>query len=258
MNFVDTHSHLYSSKFTQDMEAVIARCQQENVTKVYLPNIDNESVEPMLELRARDPERFRVMFGLHPCYVKKGFERELYRLEEWMKAEDFVAVGEIGLDLYWDKSLFEYQKEAFRIQIQWAKERRLPIVIHSREANREAMDLVREEKDDQLRGIFHCFSGSLSQAQEMIEMDFLLGIGGVVTFKNGGLDKVLPDVSLDHLVLETDSPYLAPVPYRGKRNESSYTPLIAKRLAEIKNCTLEEVATRTTSNAQRLFHPNQD
>lgn len=255
LSFVDTHSHLYSKKFQDDQEAVIERCREAGVERVYLPNIDAASVEPMLELRERDPKRFRVMLGLHPCYVKKGFEKDLYRIEDWMKNTDFVAVGEIGLDLYWDKTLIDYQKEAFRVQMQWAKERHLPIAIHSREANREAIDMVREEKSDDLWGVFHCFSGTVAEAQEMTELGFYLGIGGVATFKNGGLDKVLPDIPLAHLVLETDSPYLAPKPYRGKRNESSYIPLIAERLAEIKGVSIEEVAQQTTANANRLFHP---
>ncbi len=253
MNFIDTHAHLYSEKFQSDLPEVLDRCREQSVTQIYLPNIDEDSAESMLEIQAKAPEVLFSMMGLHPCYVKKDVDKQLYKIEDWFKNETFIGVGEIGLDLYWDKSLFEQQKEAFRIQTHWAKERELPIAIHSREANREAIDLVSEAKTEDLRGVFHCFSGTVAEAQEMIALGFFLGIGGVATFKNGGLDKVLPEIDLDHLVLETDSPYLAPVPYRGKRNESSYIPKIAQRIADIKGVSLEEVARVTTANAIRLF-----
>lgn len=254
MNFVDTHAHLYSRKFADDRLEMIDRCRAAQVNRVYLPNIDADSVEPMLEVQALDSEMFEIMLGLHPCHVKKDFEQILYQIEDWWKTTTPVAVGEIGLDLYWDKSLMAYQQEVFRIQMRWAKERRLPIVIHSRSANREAIDLVKEEKTEDLWGVFHCFSGTLTEAQEMIDLGFCLGIGGVATFKNGGLAPVIEAIDLQHLVLETDSPYLAPVPHRGKRNESSYIPIIAQTIATIKGCSIEEVAQITTQNAQHLFH----
>jgi TatD DNase family protein len=193
------------------------------------------------------------MMGLHPCSVKKDFERELYLVEEWLSKRKFVAVGEIGTDLYWDKTFYDQQKEAFTIQVNWAKKFGLPVVIHSRESLDETIALVEHLQDGRLTGIFHCFSGSVEQAEKIIKLNFLVGIGGVSTFKNGGLDILLPDVSLDRIVLETDSPYLAPVPHRGKRNEPSYIPLIAGKVAEIKKITLEELQLQTTENAERIF-----
>jgi TatD DNase family protein len=193
---------------------------------------------------------------LHPCSVKKGFERELYLIESWLSKRKFSAVGEIGTDLYWDKSLFDYQKEAFMIQVNWAKKYNLPIVIHSRESIDQTIDLVQQMQDGSLSGIFHCFSGSVEQALQITKLGFYLGIGGVATFKNGGLDKVLPDIEVKHLVLETDSPYLAPVPHRGKRNEPSYIPLVAKKVAEFKDISIDEVQRATTENALKLFKSN--
>ena len=191
--------------------------------------------------------------GLHPCYVKKDFQRELYLVEEWLSKRKFAAVGEIGTDLYWDKTFWEQQQEAFTIQVNWAKQYNLPIIIHCRESIDETIALVEKLADGKLKGIFHCFSGNAAQAHRITKLGFLLGIGGVATFKNGGLDKVLPEVSLEHLVLETDSPYLAPVPYRGKRNEPSYIPLIAHKLADIKKISVDEIKTVTTRNALTLF-----
>jgi TatD DNase family protein len=193
------------------------------------------------------------MMGLHPCYVKKDFQRELYLVEEWLAKRPFAAVGEIGTDLYWDKTFWEEQKEAFVIQIGWAKKYKRPVVIHCRESIDETIDMVRQFKDENLRGVFHCFSGNTDQAKKIIELGFYLGIGGVATFKKGGLDLVLPQIDLKHLVLETDSPYLAPVPYRGKRNEPAYIPLIARRVAEIKKTSFEDVCASTSINAGKLF-----
>ena len=195
------------------------------------------------------------MMGLHPCSVKKDFEGELYGMEQWLSKRKFAAIGEIGTDLYWDKSFWELQKEAFTIQVSWAKKYKLPIVIHSRQSIDETIGLIEPLLGDGLTGIFHCFSGNLEQAKKIISMGFYLGLGGVATFKNGGLDKVLPEITLDNLVMETDSPYLAPVPYRGKRNEPSYIPLIAGKIAEIKKISLEEVQEATSRNSGKIFRP---
>lgn len=253
MYFTDTHTHLYLKQFAQDRADMLERAFAEKVEKLYLPNIDSESIDDMLELEAKYPHNCLAMMGLHPCSVKKDFEKELYVVEDWLNKRKFVAVGEMGTDLYWDKSFFAQQQEAFKIQVDLAKKYQLPIVIHCRESFQETIDLIKPLKDNNLTGIFHCFTGSLDDAKQVIELGFFLGIGGVVTYKNGGLDKVLPEVPLENIVLETDSPYLSPVPYRGKRNESSYIPLIAQKIADIQGVSLEEVRNKTTENAQRLF-----
>lgn len=254
--FIDTHAHIYAKQFKKDQDDVLRRAFEQNVEKIYLPNIDHTSIDDMMEVEAKYPNQCIAMMGLHPCSVNKDFEKELYQVEDWLNKRSFAAVGEIGTDLYWDKTFYEQQAEAFKIQVEWAKKHKLPIIIHCRESFQETIDLLTPLMDENLTGIFHCFTGSLEDAQKAIELGFLLGIGGVSTFKNGGLDKVLPEVSLDHLVLETDCPYLAPVPYRGKRNESSYIPLIAKRLADIKGIEIEEIEQKTTENAQKLFVVN--
>ena len=199
------------------------------------------------------PRYCYLMMGLHPCSVQENFEEELAIVKKWLDQRAFCAVGEIGLDLYWDKSFFAQQQEAFRRQISWAKELGLPIVIHSRNSTKEVLQILQEEKEERLRGIFHCFGGSVEEAKEIIDLGFYLGIGGVLTFKKAGLDQTMAEISLDHVVLETDSPYLAPVPYRGKRNESSYIHQIATKLASIKNISLDEVAATTTINARKIF-----
>lgn len=255
MHFVDSHAHIYSKKYDSDRDDIIASCLEKGVMKIYMPNIDVESIDPMLEAELKYPGICIPMMGLHPCDVTKDFEKQLYVMEEWLSKRPFAAVGEIGIDLYWDKTFFEQQKEALKIQISWAKEKKLPIVLHCRESLPETIAIVKEAMDDDLNGIFHCFSGSEEQAKEIIEMGFLLGIGGVATFKNGGLDKVLPEVGLTHLVLETDGPYLAPVPYRGKRNSPEYIPLIAARIAELTDSNVESVAEVTNKNAARIFSP---
>ncbi|PIY08035.1 MAG: hydrolase TatD [Flexibacter sp. CG_4_10_14_3_um_filter_32_15] len=252
-NYIDTHAHLYDKKFKPDWNELVDRLNDSGIERVYLPNIDHASIEPMFEIEQKNKERFIPMMGLHPCSVKKDFEKELYIVEEWLNKRKFSAVGEIGLDLYWDKSFFEQQKEAFEIQINWAKKFGIPIAIHTRESTDEALDILENLKDDKLKGVFHCFGGTLEQTERIQKLDFLMGIGGVVTYKNGGLDKVLPSVDLKHLILETDAPYLSPVPHRGKRNESSYIPIIAKQIAEIKGLTIKEVAEKTTENAKGLF-----
>ncbi|HTF17904.1 MAG TPA: TatD family hydrolase [Chryseolinea sp.] len=252
--FVDTHAHIYHEDFKVDSADMLQRCREAKVEQIYMPNVDQDSIDGMMELESRSEGMCHAMMGLHPCSVKRGFERELYIVENWLSKRPFAAVGEIGTDLYWDKTLFEEQKEAFTIQVAWAKQHKLPVVIHCRESIDETIALVEAAKDDYLRGIFHCFTGSVEQAKRIIELGFLLGIGGVATFKNGGLDKVLPEVSLDHLVLETDSPYLAPVPHRGKRNEPAYISIVASRVSTIKNVPMDEVRRVTTNNAIALFN----
>jgi TatD DNase family protein len=208
----------------------------------------------MLSCEEKYPDLCISMMGLHPCDVKEDFEEQLQEMEKWLDKRSFAAVGEIGLDLYWDKTFFEQQKKALRTQIGWAKERNLPIVLHCRESMNETIAIVREEYDGKLRGIFHCFTGNVSQAKEIIEMGFLLGIGGVATYKNGGLDLVIPEIGLENLVLETDAPYLAPVPNRGKRNSPAYLPFIAEKIGDFLQISKEEVALKTKENALKLFH----
>lgn len=254
MNFyIDTHAHIYLDEFAADRTDMLQRAREQSVNRIFMPNIDHASIDSMLELESRSEGMCVAMMGLHPCYVKKGFEQELYRVEDWLSKRKFAAVGEIGTDLYWDKTLWEEQKEAFTIQLNWAKQYKLPVAIHCRESINETLEILEFLQSKDLTGVFHCFSGDLEQAKRVIALGFCLGIGGVATFKNGGLDKVLPEIGLEHLVLETDSPYLAPVPHRGKRNEPSYIPLVASKVAEIKKCTVEEVRTASTQRALALF-----
>jgi len=252
MKIIDTHCHLYLDEFKDDIDAVIERAKQKGVEKFYLPAIDSEVTAAMLDLEKKFPE-CSAMMGLHPCSVKANFNDELNLVKQWLSERDFAAVGEIGLDFYWDTTFAEQQYEAFKIQMQWALEHNMPIVIHTRNAMNEAIETVQPYAAKGLRGIFHCFSGNFEQAQKIIDMDFLLGIGGVVTYKNSGLQPVIEKVSLDHIVLETDAPYLTPVPFRGKRNESSYLEFVIEKIAEIKNVSAEDVAGVTTSNAEKLF-----
>ncbi|MBL7870517.1 MAG: TatD family hydrolase [Cyclobacteriaceae bacterium] len=253
MNWIDTHAHIYLDEFSKDRLDILNRCSEAGVGKIYMPNIDHTSIDLMLEVEHRHPAQCISMIGLHPCSVKKDFEKELYRVEEWLLKRKFVAVGEMGTDLHWDKTFWEQQKEAFRIQVGWAKQYNLPIVIHCRESIDETIELLEPLLDGKLKGVFHCFSGTFKQAKKITAMGFYLGLGGVATFKNGGLDKVIPDLDLDTLVLETDSPYLAPIPHRGKRNSPEYIPLIATKITELKKVTLHELSSITTANAIRLF-----
>jgi TatD DNase family protein len=250
--WVDTHAHVYSDELRKDLDEVLNRARGAGVERMFMPNIDHTSIDAMLEVEAKS-KRCLSMMGLHPCSVKKDFEKELYLVEQWLSKRKFVAVGEMGTDLYWDKTFWEQQAEAFTIQVNWAKKYQLPVVIHCRESIDQTIDLLNPMVDKNLTGIFHCFSGNEAQAKRIIEMGFYLGIGGVATFKNGGLDAVLPSVPLDRVVLETDSPYLAPVPYRGKRNEPSYIPLIAVRVAELMKVTVDELKRVTTRNALTVF-----
>jgi TatD DNase family protein len=253
---VDTHAHLYSRKFDHDRANMISRAIEAGVDRMYLPNIDSESSEAMLALEGAYPEHCFAMMGLHPCSVQPDtWERELDLVEKALQERTWAGVGETGIDLYWDKTTLPLQQRAFAKQIEWAKELNIPLIIHSREANREALDLVRAGQDGRLRGIFHCFSGTLEEAMEMVDNGFMLGIGGTLTYPKSDVASVLAGVSLDHIVLETDAPYLPPVPYRGKRNESAYIKEVAVRLGEVYGLPLESIAARTTSNALRLFHP---
>ena len=253
---IDTHTHLYLNHFKDDIDAVLERAGQADVKEFYLPNIDSTSIDDMLSLEKRHPQKCHAMMGLHPCSVKANYEEELAVVEQWLSERPFCAVGEIGIDLYWDKTFFEEQKKAFITQAGWAKELGIPIVIHARESLDILIKLVKQEKDERLRGIFHCFTGTPEQAKQIMGLGFFMGIGGVLTYKNSGLDKTLEQVPLEWLVLETDSPYLTPVPHRGKRNESAYVKHVANKLSAVKNKNLEEIAVRTTANTKKIFGKN--
>ncbi len=256
MKFVDTHTHLYAEQFAGDRPEMIERAVAAGVEEFFLPNIDRHSIEGMLRLEQDYPGRMYPMMGLHPCSVGPDFERELEVVRQWLERRHFAAIGEIGMDLYWDTTYRAQQEQAFRVQVAWAKTFNLPIVIHSRETIDILIDLLRELQDGHVRGIFHCFTGTKYQAEAIIDLGFVLGIGGVLTFKKAGLDKVVSEIDMQHLVLETDAPYLAPVPHRGKRNESAYVVKVAERLAEVKGISLEKVAQVTTANAERVFEYN--
>lgn len=250
---IDTHTHLYADEFAADIDAVIARAQNNHVQKFYLPAIDSSSLDAMLALEKKYPGVCISMMGLHPCYVKENVVDELAIVEKWINTRDFVAIGEIGLDFYWDKTFENQQRTAFEKQMEWALVKNWPIVIHTRNAMQETIEMLKPFAKKGLRGIFHCFSGSAESAKQIIDLGFYLGIGGVITYKNAGLPEALANIPLSHLVLETDAPYLTPVPYRGKRNESGYLLYIAEKLAAVKQTTLEEVAAITTANAQKIF-----
>lgn len=253
MSFIDTHAHLYLEQFSDDLHEVIESSRNCGVSAIFLPNIDSSTTEAMLSLQRKYPGYCFPMMGLHPCSVKGDFEEELRHVRQNLEQGGFIAVGEIGIDLYWDKTYHREQVEAFTRQVHWAKELDLPIVIHCRESLDETIDLVGNLQEDGLRGVFHCFTGDVHQAEKITAMGFYLGIGGVATFKNGGMDKVIPHIDMDHILLETDSPYLAPVPYRGKRNDPAMLELIADKVALFKNCCRKEVEAITTENAHNLF-----
>ncbi|HEY0612387.1 MAG TPA: TatD family hydrolase [Chitinophaga sp.] len=253
MLWIDTHAHLYGKEFNQDRPAMITRALDAGVHKLLLPNIDSHSIEGMLALENEFPGKCYAMMGLHPCYVDENVETQMALVREWLAKRPFIAVGEIGLDFYWDKTHAALQHQVFREQLQLSKQYQLPVVIHSRESTRQCIDEVKSLQDGNLSGVFHCFSGTLEEAREVIDLGFYLGIGGVVTFKKSGLDKIVEQIDLQHIILETDAPYLAPVPYRGKRNESAYIPLIGETIANVKNLKIEDVAAITTSNAHKLF-----
>lgn len=249
----DTHTHLYSEEFDHDRNEMIQRAIDAGVSRFFIPAIDSTCTESMYDLEKKHPENVFLMMGLHPTYVKENYEEELEHVANELAKRKFYAVGEIGIDLYWDKTHLPQQQIAFRKQIQLAKQYKLPIVIHCREAFDEIFEILEEEKSDDLFGIFHCFSGTYEQALQAISYNMKLGIGGVVTFKNGKIDQFLNQIDLRHIVLETDSPYLAPIPFRGKRNESSYLINVAAKLAQIYNLSEEEIASITTENSKVIF-----
>lgn len=250
---IDTHAHIYASEFDNDRDQVVERALAQGIEKILLPNIDLESIEPMLKTEAAYPEVCRSMMGLHPCYVDNNVEQTLEVIHSWFAKHNFIAVGEIGIDLYWDQTYKAEQEMAFTTQLNWAKEMNLPVVIHTRDSIQETLSLLEKEQDGSLSGVFHCFGGSVEEAKAINDLGFHLGLGGVTTFKNGGMDKVIPHLNMDYVVLETDCPYLAPVPHRGKRNEPSYIPLIAERIASLRELSIDDVQVMTNRNADRLF-----
>lgn len=253
MNWVDSHAHIYSNEFDNDRAAAIGRAKQAGVDRILMPAIDSSTHKSMLQLENEFPANCISMMGLHPCSITGSFENELRIAEEYLFQRRFVAIGEIGLDFYWDVSFKNQQYDAFHRQLEWALHYDIPVSIHSRNATDECISVIREHQQGRLKGVFHCFSGSLEQAKELTGLGFYLGIGGVLTFKNAGLDKVVKDVDPDHLILETDAPYLAPVPFRGKRNECSYIPYIAQKLADLKEMPVDTLAQITTANTEKLF-----
>ncbi|WP_196933798.1 TatD family hydrolase [Sphingobacterium hungaricum] len=249
----DTHTHLYYHAQTDELANQINLCLDKNIDRLFLPNVDAASIPLVLETVKQFPDNCFPMLGLHPCNVKENYKEELAIIEKAIAEHKIYAIGEIGLDLYWDKSTLEIQKDAFRIQCRWAKELGLAIDIHCREAFDELFELLDELKDERLFGIFHCFTGTLAQAQRAIALGFKLGIGGVVTFKKAGLDLVVKEIDLQHLVLETDAPYLAPVPFRGKENKSSYLHYVAEKVADLHELSIAELAQITTANSKQVF-----
>ena len=254
MRLIDTHTHLYSESFDEDREAMIERAFEVGVERFMIPAIDSTYTEGMYALEEEYPGNMHLMAGLHPTHVKEDtLARELDHVKNQLETREFCAVGEIGIDLYWEKSTLDIQKSAFKQQISWAKAKNLPIVIHCRDAFDEVFEVLESEKAENLRGVFHCFTGTLEQAHQALSYNMKLGIGGVVTFKNGKIDQFLDQIDIKHIVLETDAPYLAPAPFRGKRNESAYIDKVAQKLAEIYNLPVEEVAEITAQNALKIF-----
>ncbi|MFD2872219.1 TatD family hydrolase [Mucilaginibacter ximonensis] len=253
MILTDTHTHLYYQQDDQKRAELIQRCLDNDVKRLFLPNVDAASIPQVFQLVKEYPDMCYPMLGMHPCSVKEGWKAELQVIRDSHKDNTIYAIGEIGIDLYWDKTTLDIQVQAFREQINWAKSLKLPIVIHCRDAFNEVFEVLEQENDDDLHGIFHCFTGNLEQAQRAIDLGFYLGIGGVVTYKNGGLDKFLQQIDLSHIVLETDSPYLTPVPHRGKPNESSYLIYVAQKVAELYQTDISTVADITTANSKKIF-----
>ncbi len=249
----DTHTHLYSEQFDDDRNEMMQRAKDAGVSRFFIPAIDSNYTERMFLLEKENPKDVFLMMGLHPTSVQENYKEELAHVKEWMEKRNFFAIGEIGIDLYWDKSFLTQQQEAFKTQIQWAKEKKLPIVIHCRDAFDEIFEVLETEKSDDLRGIFHCFTGTKEQAEQAIAYNMKLGIGGVATFKNGKIDKFLNQIDLQHIVLETDAPYLSPTPYRGKRNESAYITNVVDKLVDIYGISYQEVAEITTQNSKAVF-----
>ncbi len=252
--FIDTHCHIYLPEFDLDREEMILRAENESVELMLLPAIDNETHKVMLDIEAQNIGKCNAMMGLHPCSVKENYRDELKIVREHFSKRKFVAVGETGLDFFWDLNFTKEQYDSFQIQIEMALEHNIPVVIHSRNSIDECIKVISEHQKGELKGVFHCFSGTIEQANKILDLGFYLGIGGVVTFKNSGLDKIMESIDMTHVVLETDAPYLAPVPFRGKRNECSYLKFVADKLSVIKNISIEEVAHITTDNAKKLFN----
>lgn len=253
MILTDTHTHLYAEQFNEDRVEVVQRAIKNGVKRFFIPAIDSATTERMFALEEQFPDHMFLMMGLHPTHVKENYLEELQHVKKWLDKRNFYAVGEIGMDLYWDKTFLQQQQDAFKQQINWAKEKNLPIVIHCRDAFDEIFEVLEDVKDDKLFGILHCFTGNLEQAKKAISYHMKLGIGGVATFKNGKIDKFLDQIPLKDIVLETDAPYLAPTPYRGKRNESSYLLKVAEKVSDIYQIPLKDVAEQTTKNSKDIF-----
>jgi len=253
MHFIDTHAHVYAAELTSDLDLVMKNALAIGINKIIMPAIDSSSLDAMLKVEQQFPENCIAMMGLHPCYVKENYKEELKLVEEWIGKRKFIAIGEIGLDFYWDKTFTKEQHIVFETQMQWALDLNVPIAIHTRNAMGETIEAVKPFAKKGLRGVFHCFSGSKESAEQIISMGFHLGLGGVLTYKNAGVAEAVKDIPMEYFVLETDAPYLAPVPYRGKTNEPAFMLEVAKKLAEIKSLPLHEIATITTSNAEKLF-----
>lgn len=250
---IDTHAHIYLKQFDNDRAATLERAKAAGIERIYLPAVDSETHEAMLALEADAPDFCIAMMGVHPCSIEENYENELKIAEKYLQERPFCAIGEIGLDLYWEKKYFEQQKKAFVTQMQWSQDLGLPIIIHSRESMDEVIEILEKNRWHTEGGILHCFTGNLEQAKRLVDLGFYLGIGGVATYKNGGLEPVIAEIPLEHLVLETDAPYLAPVPFRGKRNESAYIRHVAQRISEVKMVDFKEVEAKTTANALRIF-----
>jgi|SRR5215831_4032760 len=253
IQFIDTHCHLYLPELKEDLPAIIKRAENEGIIRFYLPAIDSSEDGPLLKTEEDYPGKCFAMMGLHPCSVKENYQEELKTAQDWLGKRRFFGIGEIGLDYYWDRTFTKEQEIAFHEQIEWAQHYDLPVIIHSRESIDDCIGIVQEHQQGNLKGIFHCFTGSYEQAKKIIDTGFHLGIGGVLTYKNSGLATVIEKLPLESLVLETDAPYLAPVPFRGKRNESSYLKYVAEKLAGVKGVSIEEIARVTTENAMRVF-----
>jgi TatD DNase family protein len=256
MEFIDTHAHLYAQEFSVDISQVIARSRDAHVRKIYMPNIDLDTIPRMLALESQYPDLCAAMIGIHPCHIGQDFQKKLAHVEGWLAKRPFVAIGEIGIDLHKDRTYQAQQEEAFTVQLKWAQQYQLPVIIHCREGLESIFRILENHQNGGLKGIFHCFSGNLQEAERIIALGFYLGIGGIITFKNAGLDRVVKAIDLDHLVLETDAPYLAPTPHRGQRNEPAHLLHIAEKIASLKAIDLETVAKVTTANAIDVFKSN--
>jgi len=251
--YIDTHAHLYSEQFNDDQNDMVQRAIDANVQKMFLPNIDSTTIPAMHQLCEKFPNHCYPMMGLHPCSVKGDYKKELEIVKKQIDEQKYFGVGETGIDLYWDTTFKVEQIEAFKFQINLAKENNLPIIIHSRESLDMTIQIIEESQDGNLRGVFHCFNGSIAQSKKIVDLNFMMGLGGVITFKNANLDEMIKELPCEKIILETDAPYLSPVPYRGKRNESAYIPLVAQKLSEIRNEVIGSIMSYTTENASKLF-----